>query len=401
LYFYISAQINGQNYYYSYPAINGKLLTYIPGRIMSEKDVIVSPILSYFENLNYSSEFTNSGKIIRKYSSISEELNSLYAGVGLRDISTKGIIELRGADVLDYLHRISTNHLKELPREKLIQTIFTTEKGRIIDVCTLLNFDDYKLLICNAEYRVMVKRWIDKYTISDDVKATDTAGKYVLLELWGKQANSFMMFICGSIVNNIGPNSFKVINAENMLFFLARITERNGAEKFWIIADPENGRKLIQYMQENQGPFDFSLVGEDAFNIYRVEQGLAAAPYELNDTINPHEVKMLDLIDFKKGCYIGQEVIARLDTYEKVKSYLLGVKFEERLSDQSGEILLFDGDGIEAGKVTSVVYSEKCKKDIGLAYIKKAYAEEGKQLYAKSGDGKSVLATICNLPFKK
>jgi len=367
---------------------------------MPETDVIASPMLSYFESLNYNSDVINGIKAIRNYGNTSDELNSLYSGVGIRDISASGIIELRGADVLDYLHRITTNSLKELQKEKITRTIFTTEKGRIIDTGTILNFDDHQLLVCSAEYKVMVKRWIDKYVISDDVKVTDTAGKYVLLELWGKQANSFMMFICGNVVNNIGENSFKVINAENMLFFLARITERNGAEKFWIVADPENGLKLVQYMMENHGPYDFNLVGEDAYNIYRVEQGLPSVPYELNDSVNPHEVKMLDLIDFKKGCYIGQEVIARLDTYEKVKGYMLGVKFSEKVENNGG-FQLFNEDGNEAGRVTSLAYSEKLKKNIGLAFIKKADAVEGKHLNALVSDGKSVPVTVSNLPFRK
>jgi folate-binding protein YgfZ len=367
---------------------------------MPDTDVIASPMLSYFESLNYSSEAINGIKAIRNFGNTGDELNSLYSGAGLRDISASGIIELKGNDVLDYLHRITTNNLKDLPKEKIARTIFTTEKGRIIDVGTILNFDDHQLLVCSAEYKVMVKRWIDKYVISDDVKASDTTGKYVLLELCGKQVNSFMMFICGNVVDNIGENSFKVISAENMLFFLARITERNGSEKFWIIADPENGIKLVQYMVENHGPFDFSLVGEDAYNIYRVEQGMPAVPAELNDSVNPHEVKMLDLIDFKKGCYIGQEVIARLDTYEKVKSYLMGIKFTEK-AESVNNLQLFDGEGNEAGRITSVVYSEKLKKDIGLAFIRKADAVEGKQLNARGADGKSAAVTVSNLPFRK
>jgi len=153
-------------------------------------------------------------------------------------------------------------------------------------------------------------------------------------------------------------------------------------------------------MMENQGPFDFSLVGEDAYNTYRVEQGLPAAPAELNDTVNPHEVKMLDLVDFKKGCYIGQEVIARLDTYEKVKSYMMGIKFDDT-ADSSENYSLIDEEGSEAGKVTAVVYSPKYKKDIGLAFIKKVYAEDGKVLIAKGTDGKTVPVTVNNLPFKK
>ena len=64
-------------------------------------------------------------------------------------------------------------------------------------------------------------------------------------------------------------------------------------------------------MNSNKGPFDFSLVGELAYNTYRIEQGIPLAPNELNDNYNPHEASLIKYVDFNKGCYIGQEVTAR------------------------------------------------------------------------------------------
>ncbi len=62
---------------------------------------------------------------------------------------------------------------------------------------------------------------------------------------------------------------------------------------------------------------------------YKIENGIPSDPNELNDLYNPHEAKLIDLVDFKKGCYIGQEVIARLDTYDKVQKHLVGLCFPE------------------------------------------------------------------------
>ncbi|MFO7447196.1 MAG: glycine cleavage T C-terminal barrel domain-containing protein [Ignavibacteriaceae bacterium] len=367
---------------------------------MPEMDVVTSPIIELLESLNYNTEIINGKKVVKEFSSTQDELNSLCYGAGLRDISYKGIIELRGKDVLDFLHRIATNSTRELGKEKLIHTIFTNEKGRIIDLAVLFNFDDYQLLICNPEYEGKVKHWIDKYTITDDVKATEVNGKYALLELSGPQADSFIMLLAGSAVTNIQPDSFKIVNSEGMLFFLAKITGKNGVTKYWIIADPENGRNIVRYMNENKGPYDFNLVGESAYEIYRVEQGIPETPGELNDQVNPHEVKLLNYIDFKKGCYIGQEVIARLETYEKVQKYLMGIKFE---GDPGAEInfTLFDEENKEAGKVTSIVYSEKFKMHIALAFVRKLYAEDGRKLTAKGENGAVIPVTVSNLPFKK
>ncbi len=336
---------------------------------------------------------------ILKYTSVEDELQSLSDGVGLRNISYYGMIELRGKDVLDFLHRISTNNIKDLGKEQIIKTIFTTEKGRIIDLTTLLNFEDYQILFTSSEHQPKVIGWLGKYIISDDVKASDINGKYTLLEIRGPQADSFLTLICGTVVNNIAEDSFKVISAEGMLFFLAKMRDGKGHLKYWVIADQMNGYRFIKFAMENKGIFDFRLVGEEAWNIYRVEQGIPAAPNEINDEYNPNEAGLLKFIDFKKGCYIGQEVIARLDTYDKVQRSVKGVVFNEEAGGK--EYSLFNGDGTESGKVTSVVYSAKCKKSIGLGYIRKKHQEDGTKLKAKDPEGNETEVQVHKIPFRR
>ncbi len=72
------------------------------------------------------------------------------------------------------------------------------------------------------------------------------------------------MFV-GDSINSVTDNSFKVVSADGVLFFLAKIKDENGLTKYWILAEQENGKKLITNMIENKGPFDFNLVGEDAY----------------------------------------------------------------------------------------------------------------------------------------
>lgn len=350
------------------------------------------------QNLGIQAEVSSENKIL-SYSSVEEELKSLTDGVGLRNISHYGMVELRGKDVLDFLHRISTNSIKELGKEQITKTIFTTEKGRIIDLTTLLNFEDYQILFTSPEHHPKVMRWLDKYIITDDVKVSDINGKYTLLELSGPQADSFVTLICGSVVNNIPENSFKVISAESMLFFLAKMRDEKNHLKYWIIADQVNGNRFAKYAFENKGIFDFNLVGETAYDIYRVEQGIPAAPNEINDDYNPNEAGLLEYIDFKKGCYIGQEVIARLDTYDKVQRSVKGVVFNDEAGQE--QYSLFNGDGNESGKVTSVVYSFSCKKNIGLGYIRNTHLQNGTKLRAKGASGNELEVLVHKIPFKR
>jgi len=356
-------------------------------------------LIEYLESLGFSSFPIDGYKVINNYSRLEDELNSLYSGVALRNISHHGIIELKGADVLDLIHRIGTNDVKDLPKEGIKRTMFTTEKGRFIAVTTLMNFENYQLLVCDRISKMKVMSWIRKYVISDDVDVNDANTKYNLLELSGPQSESFATLVCGNVAHEMAPNTFKIMHTENILFFLLKLSGERGKNKFWFLADFENSKRLINFMKENKGVFNFSLVGEEAYNIYRIEQGIPVAPNEINDEYNPLEAGLNELIDFKKGCYIGQEVIARLDTYNKVQKKLVGVKFSEPFELSNGNLVL-EADGHEVGKVTSYGYSLKLKSTIGLAYINSSKLTPDTHLTLNL-HGNRINTEVRTLPFLK
>lgn len=356
-------------------------------------------ILHYFESQGIKSAEYGDMKIIPVYTDKQNEIEILANGAGLRVLSNYSIIELRGKDSLDFLHRITTNSVKDLKKEGITQTIFTSEKGRILSLSTILNFDTYQFLVVGRANKERIMRWITKYIIADDVIISDADERFNILELSGAQANSVITLVCGSTVNEIEENSFRVFNAEGILFFLAKLKDFMGRIKFYILADYENSVKLIEYMKENSGIFHYGMIGEDSYHEYRIRMGIPAAPNELNDQFNPHEAKITHLIDFKKGCYIGQEVIARLDSYDKVQKYLTGVNFYEPI-EKDQHFVLFDNEDNEAGIVTSAVFSEKLNRSIGLAYVKKNFCTPGTELIARNSQ-KTTKVTTQDLPFAK
>ncbi|MBP9119358.1 MAG: aminomethyltransferase family protein [Ignavibacterium sp.] len=358
-----------------------------------------SDMLSFFLSLGAKTELINDVTHIKNYSSLDKEVYSLNNGVALKFMNTSSIIELKGTDSLDFLHRISTNSMKNLNKEEVKKTIFTSEKGRIIGVSTVMNFESYILLITGIYSKQKTMSWLNKYIIGDDVKLSDASHRFNLLEIVGPQSESFLSLFVGDAVNAVSDNSFKVVSADGILFFLAKLIDENGLRKYWILAEQENAKKLITNMVENKGPFDFNLIGEDAYNVYKIENGIASDPTELNDFYNPHEAKIINLVDFKKGCFIGQEVIARLDTYDKVQKHLVGLCFPE-VVETNEKFTLLDDDKNEVGVVTSMAYSPKIKKNIALGYLKRSLAVQGMKVTAKN-DTKTMEVMVHELPFKK
>jgi folate-binding protein YgfZ len=95
-----------------------------------------------------------------------------------------------------------------------------------------------------------------------------------------------------------------------------------------------------------------------------------AWPQEISPEHNPHEAALAPFIDWKKGCYVGQEVVARLDTYKKVQRRLVRLALSRA---PEGETALFAG-GEEAGRVSSVAVLPGAPFVAALAYVKEAAA---------------------------
>jgi folate-binding protein YgfZ len=363
-----------------------------------ETDVAVFD--NYLESLGCKIEESREGKIVKTPGDTIDELNSMYKGTALVLKPNFAVLELRGKDVLDFLHRISTNSVRELAKDRVTDTIFTTEKGRIIDIASVMNLGDSQMLISSCVHKLKVIRWLEKYIIADDVRVSDTNGRYVVMEMIGPQTGSFITMVGGESLSGIEENAFKLINSEGLMFFLTKLKDKDGLIKYRIIADQNNAVSLIKYLKEHKGPYDFNLVGADAYEAYRIAQGIPSAPSELNDSINPHEAGLLDMVSFTKGCYIGQEVIARLDSYNKVQKLLKGIEFKDNLNGDNN-YSLFDESGLEAGSVTSAVYSERLKRHVGLGYVRKHCAENGRTLTARNENGAELKVSVENLPLKR
>ena len=132
-------------------------------------------------------------------------------------------------------------------------------------------------------------------------------------------------------------------------------------------------------------------IGTATWEILRVEQGLPLLGRELTQDYNPWEAGLGRAIHLDKGCYIGQEVIARLDTYDKVKQHLVGLRLSTTKLPPTGQPLR---DGArEVGRITSAVHSPSLGP-IALAYVRRSACAEGTVL-----DADGAQATVVSLPF--
>ncbi|GMU86250.1 MAG: glycine cleavage system protein T [Ignavibacteriales bacterium] len=337
------------------------------------------------------------GERVRWYENTMKEYEALHTGVGMRFLAQIYILKLSGGDALDFLNRISTNNLKDLAVNQTRKTIFTTDKGRILDSVLILRQENNLLVLGALPKKDVVTAWISRFIITDDVHIEDMTDILSLLEISGGQLSSFATLLLGPSYSTQQPDTQQ--KYDNVFEGLSVLNHRgkNNREAVLLLFEHSLLADLLAHLQAIKVLFDFSFIGYDAAELYRVEQGIPEAG-ELTDEFNPHEVNLIHEVSFTKGCYIGQEVIARLDSYDKVQKLLTGVVMENSFPVKLPAVIV-DDDNKEVGKITSAVKDPKSGYK-GLAVIRKAYLSGEKDIYILD-DGKQHPVKIHSLPFRK
>lgn len=349
-------------------------------------------VINYFQSV-YDKPSLDGNNIISCYTSIEDEIESVKYGVGIYNRTESAVLHLKGKDVLDFLQRISTNDVSKLEPYHYISTLFTNDKGRLIDRTVLVRLNDDFFLVGGKKNDAILSRWINKYIIAEDVVIDNKTGSYLILDVIGPQAESYLTLICGRDVDDLDNNKLHQIEINNTTSYLLKKTAASGENIYWIISEIDNALNLFDYLLSQKSVFDLSMIGEKAFDYYRVINHVPKYPNEINDNFNPHEAGLINEVSFTKGCYIGQEVIARLDTYDKVQKKLKKVRIDG-LSNLSTPTEFYISDRERVGILTTLVKSEVNNHFEGLAFIRNAYQKANGSIDAKSDENKNVVIKI-------
>ncbi len=136
-------------------------------------------------------------------------------------------------------------------------------------------------------------------------------------------------------------------------------------------------------------------VGDEAAEVLRVEAGLPRQGSELTGEQFPQEARLDDAISYDKGCYLGQETVARIHYRGNVNRLLAGLRFREPVARGAS---LFAQER-EVGEVTSVAESPRLGP-IGLGYVRRELAAAGTELTVRTDGGESLAAEVSDLPFQ-
>ena len=284
------------------------------------------------------------------------------------DVSNSGRLSVRGDDALDLLNRLSTNDLELLQPGYGMGTVLTTNKGRIIDLLRVLHMGDHLLMLTSPGTLDKVVEWIDFYTFAEDIAVTDISQDTSHFQFVGDRAGdalseaglgAWILHEPLSHTNNDDGSGEPIVIRADL-----------GSIPAWEVIAPAGHDIHADGIESH---------GETVLETLRIEQGIPAFPSELNDAHNPLEANLKPYISFNKGCYIGQEVVARLNTYDRVQRFLCQLVVEDEITLNPGSKLTVDGDN--AGEVTSSI------PGLSLAYLRKRFYEDGTKVQVEHTDG--------------
>lgn len=271
-------------------------------------------------------------------------------GAVFYDRSSWGRIHVSDADRLNFLHNQSTNTFNLRKPGEGCDTVFVTSTARTIDLATAYILEDSVILLVSPGLTEKLMKFLDRYIFfADKVKLADITAETQTVSVLGSKSHD--------IVKELGAAELIAQPyGTHCLVDGIRIAVGSGlaTEGYTLISD--RSIDLTAKLKE----LGATEIDDQTWNQLRVEQGRPMPGEELTDDYNPLEAGLWHTISWNKGCYIGQETIARLDAYNGVKQNLWGIKLNQVV--EPGTVVTIADEKV--GKITSVVDS------IGLAYIR-------------------------------
>ena len=297
-------------------------------------------------------------------------LEAARSGVALYDRSHWGRIEVSDVDRIRFLHNQSTNDFKIRKPGEGCDTVFVTSTARTIDLATAYLLEDSVLLLVSPNLTEKLMKFLDRYIFfADKVKLADVTAQTATFSLIGSGSHALLEKLGGADLIGQPYASHRLLNLAGQDVRVA-IGSGLATEGYTLIVHTDQADALQQSLIDAGAVPISDLTWEQL----RVEQGRPMPDHELTDDYNPLEAGLWQTISFNKGCYIGQETIARLDTHNGVKQQLWGVQLNA-LAEPGTAVTIADE---KVGKLTSVLETEKGA--IGLAYIRTKAGGAGLQV---------------------
>ena len=337
----------------------------------------------------------NGQEVAAHYGDWLAEYAALREGAGVLDLSFRGRLCVLGADAQRFLNGQVTNNVKDLQVGEGCYAALVSAKGKLHSDLHIYRLENEMLLDFEPGLSDAVAQRLEKFVIAEDAQVVNAAPDYGLLSVQGPKA--------AEVVGSLWPNF--VVPPKAMM--LAKVEDAALGETYVTALSRVRGAGLdlfvpVRAMKEAAARLlerGGRLCGWQALETARIEAGRPRFGADMDETNLAPEALDARAISYAKGCYIGQEVIARIRTYGQVARSLRGLRLRSDGKEAPARgAKLFLGQK-EVGSITSAVWSPALQAVIALGYVRREANQIGTELEVRTPGG-TIQAQIVDLPFK-
>ncbi|MGP0630765.1 CAF17-like 4Fe-4S cluster assembly/insertion protein YgfZ [Nitrospina sp. 32_T5] len=329
--------------------------------------------------------------------SVAEEYKQLRESLAWFVMDDWCLAKASGPDTLSFLQTQTTNDMMKIEVGDGVDNAVTDRKARL-----LANFSVHRdseesvLLLVERAQRDRLIDTLETYHIREKVEFSKDTAWNRLLAVQGPKSPVVLDDLTGEVTNLMKHNDIKTVSFEGQRIGL--ISRSLTGEDGFVLAYPEEiEEKLVARLQEVGSEFGILAIGAETREVLRIEAGIPAYGRDMDDRqILPETGLEHSAVSYSKGCYTGQEVIARIKTYGSPAFALIGLVLEgDTLPPRDSEIRL---NNKKVGTIKSAVFSPHLGKNIALAYMQKERRSPG-QTYEVTLGGEPYTVKTALLPF--
>lgn len=345
--------------------------------------------------------------IATEFTDAVSEHHAVRNNIGITDVSYRGRHRLTGEDRAKFLHRIISNDVESLSTGEGTYATILTHRGKIIADMNISVLEDAISIDTAPETTESLFNELDKYIIADDVELSDVTLETGAIAVHGPKATDLVQSVLS--INELAalPERYNCFREADSLFkhtIVCVRTEATGETGWTLYTAAEELVLLWETLMTEGAHFDAQPIGWNALESLRIEAGVPRYGAELTDSVIPLEAELEHAIDFEKGCYIGQEIVARMKYRGHPNRLLRGIEIDVNLTSQDCHRHLLGArifkEDKEVGWITSATFAPTLKKPIALGYVRMQVTEAGSRVRIETSEG-SVDGTVVLLPFSQ
>jgi folate-binding protein YgfZ len=285
--------------------------------------------------------------------------------------SHEGRLETTGRDRLEIIQRISTNDVAGAPVGEGRPTILTSPQGRIVDRLVVYNRGDKALVTTEPGRGAAVRDYLQRQVFfNDDMKIRDLSADTVQFGLHGATAEAIIRDFAPQVGHSSSLVCVDAIIAETPVMIAQR--KPFMGTQWAIIVPSASALGVWQAIMDAGQAHNLRPAGSLTYNVLRIQAGRPGIGRELSTDFIPLEAGLWDEVSFKKGCYTGQEIIARMESRNRLAKTMVTLRLSSMIDSPAPLI----ADGSTIGTLTSSVVTPRGEA-IGIGFAKVPQAEVG------------------------